>query len=45
MAQKPQHQLKELGSKLDNLPTSKDTLIKLLKVPKFNLVGFVWIVI
>ncbi|XP_017226187.1 sister chromatid cohesion protein PDS5 homolog A isoform X2 [Daucus carota subsp. sativus] len=31
MAQKPQFLLKELGSKLHNLPTSKDTLIKLLK--------------
>ncbi|XP_074344973.1 sister chromatid cohesion protein PDS5 homolog A isoform X2 [Apium graveolens] len=31
MAQKPQFLLKELGSKLHNLPSSKDTLIKLLK--------------
>ncbi|XP_027333272.1 sister chromatid cohesion protein PDS5 homolog A-like isoform X2 [Abrus precatorius] len=31
MAQKPHLQLKELGSKLDTLPSSKDALIKLLK--------------
>ncbi|XP_052202932.1 sister chromatid cohesion protein PDS5 homolog A isoform X2 [Diospyros lotus] len=31
MTQKLQHQLKELGTKLDNPPTSKDALIKLLK--------------
>ncbi|KAL6990616.1 hypothetical protein U1Q18_008733 [Sarracenia purpurea var. burkii] len=31
MAQKIQQQLKELGSKLDNPPTTKDALIKLLK--------------
>ncbi|KAK4259162.1 hypothetical protein QN277_005520 [Acacia crassicarpa] len=31
MVLKLQHQLKELGSKLDTLPSSKDVLIKLLK--------------
>ncbi|KAK7387666.1 hypothetical protein VNO78_22454 [Psophocarpus tetragonolobus] len=31
MAQKPHLQLKELGSKLETLPTSKDALVKLLK--------------
>ncbi|TKY53908.1 Sister chromatid cohesion protein PDS5-like B [Spatholobus suberectus] len=31
MAQKPHLQLKELGSKLETLPSSKDALIKLLK--------------
>ncbi|KAI4298831.1 hypothetical protein L6164_032348 [Bauhinia variegata] len=31
MAQKPQQQLKELGSKLETLPSSKDALFKLLK--------------
>ncbi|CAK9156797.1 unnamed protein product [Ilex paraguariensis] len=31
MAQKLQQQLKDVGSKLENLPTTKDTLIKLLK--------------
>ncbi|XP_028754953.1 sister chromatid cohesion protein PDS5 homolog B-A isoform X2 [Neltuma alba] len=31
MALKPQQQLKELGSKLDTLPATKDVLIKLLK--------------
>ncbi|XP_061339796.1 sister chromatid cohesion protein PDS5 homolog A-like isoform X2 [Gastrolobium bilobum] len=31
MSQKPHLQLKELGSKLDTLPSSKDALIKLLK--------------
>ncbi|KAK7331159.1 hypothetical protein VNO77_25376 [Canavalia gladiata] len=31
MAQEPHLQLKELGSKFDPLPSSKDTLIKLLK--------------
>ncbi|KAL9813536.1 putative sister chromatid cohesion protein Pds5 [Arabidopsis thaliana] len=31
MAQKPEEQLKELGSKLDLAPVSKDSLLKLLK--------------
>ncbi|XP_068463177.1 sister chromatid cohesion protein PDS5 homolog A-like isoform X2 [Phaseolus vulgaris] len=31
MAQKPHLQLKELGSKLETLPSSKDALVKLLK--------------
>ncbi|XP_047310711.1 sister chromatid cohesion protein PDS5 homolog A [Impatiens glandulifera] len=31
MSQKLQNQLKDLGSKLENLPSSKDALIKLLK--------------
>ena len=38
MAQKAQLQLKELGSKLETLPSSKDALIKLLKVPIFLLI-------
>ncbi|OMO64697.1 sister chromatid cohesion protein, PDS5 B-like protein [Corchorus olitorius] len=31
MAQKVEQQLKELGSKLDSPPSSKDALLKLLK--------------
>ncbi|OAY74668.1 hypothetical protein ACMD2_02320 [Ananas comosus] len=31
MAQKPQQQLRELGSKLETPPASKDALVKLLK--------------
>lgn len=36
MAQRLQQQLKEVGSKLESPPASKDALIKLLKVSAFD---------
>jgi hypothetical protein len=40
MAQKLQQQLREVGSKLETPPSTKDALVKLLKVRHFISVWF-----